>query len=112
MLTKRNSAATLRSVIGSMSFASLALLLTLGAGSALTATSASAMPLGAARAPVVAGDLLLVRDGCGRGMRWSNRRERCVEDDSHSRRDSRGSREECPRGWRYSERFERCVPRL
>jgi hypothetical protein len=54
---------------------------TLASGAALVAASAFApasggtLPLNAA---ISAGDITLVRDGCGRGFRFSNRRQACV----------------------------------
>jgi len=46
--------------------------------------AADAAPLSAARSAVVqseqGSDVTLVRDGCGRGMRFSNSRQACVED--------------------------------
>ena len=53
------------------------------------ADSASAAPLSPSQA-VVPSDVLQVRDGCGRGMRFSYRRDRCVEDFSRDdfRRDN------------------------
>jgi hypothetical protein len=69
---------------------------------ALVAFEVSAMPF----SPLQDGfgaDTMVVRDGCGRGMRFSERRGRCVPDED---RDARV----CPRGSRWSDRRERCVP--
>ena len=41
---------------------------------------ASASPLGLAKGTSIESQLLEVRDGCGRGMRFSNRQQACVED--------------------------------
>lgn len=41
---------------------------------------AVALPLAPARTVEVESQTLLVRDGCGRGMRFSERRQACVED--------------------------------
>ena len=50
-------------------------------------------------------DTTQVRDGCGRGMRFSERRQRCVPDED---------REVgvCPRGFRWSDGRQRCVPEV
>ena len=74
-----------------------------GVLSALVAFEAGAMPFAPAQNGFTADDTMLVRDGCGRGMRFSERRGRCVPDDD---RDARV----CPRGFRWSERRDRCVP--
>jgi hypothetical protein len=93
--------------------------------SAFVVSDADAMPI----APVdgfASGDTTLVRDGCGRGMRFSERRGRCVPDEDRDvavcPRGFRWSdgrqrcvpevrvREACPPGFRFSERRERCVP--
>jgi hypothetical protein len=47
------------------------------AASALMPASGGAMPLNQAIS-ADAGDVTLVRDGCGRGLRFSNRRQACV----------------------------------
>jgi len=59
----------------------VALMLALGSSFAPTAGDANAAPLTFAKgaiAQVQDGNLTLVRDGCGRGMRFSNRRQACV----------------------------------
>lgn len=74
-----------------------------GVLSAFGAFGAGAMPFSPVQHGFTVDDTLLVRDGCGRGMRFSERRGRCVPDED---RDVRV----CPRGFRWSERRERCVP--
>jgi hypothetical protein len=62
---------------------SLAFAVAVGSAALLSSASAGALPVGPASAPAVSaaeGDLLLVRDGCGRGYRYSNRRGGCVPD--------------------------------
>ena len=51
-----------------------------GAICVLAPLGASASPLGLAKGTGIESQLLEVRDGCGRGMRFSNRRQACVED--------------------------------
>jgi hypothetical protein len=80
----------------------LVLTAAVGALGALVAFDAGAMPFAPAADGLAAGDTMLVRDGCGRGLRWSERRQRCVPDEDRVR--------VCPRGFRWSERRERCVP--
>jgi hypothetical protein len=74
-----------------------------GVLSAFVAFDAGAMPFAPLQQGLAADETVLVRDGCGRGMRFSERRGRCVPDED---RDVRV----CPRGFRWSERRERCVP--
>ncbi len=87
----------------------------IAAMSALFALDASALPLAAAKQQAaVESQLTLVRDGCGRGMRFSNHRDDCVVDrHSRSRRDFRSRHhfvsDECRRGWRFSNSRQRCV---
>jgi hypothetical protein len=52
--------------------------LALCAAPALFTTAASAIPLDRNVAAAASGDITLVRDGCGRGFRFSNRRQACV----------------------------------
>jgi hypothetical protein len=73
-----------------------------GVLSAFVAFDAGAMPFFPVQG-FTADDTVLVRDGCGRGMRFSERRGRCVPDEDREAR-------VCPRGFRWSERRERCVP--
>jgi hypothetical protein len=56
----------------------LCLGLALCAAPALLTTAAAAMPLDRNVAAAVTGDIALVRDGCGRGFRFSYRRQTCV----------------------------------
>src|SRR5438128_5896348 len=46
----------------------------------LTCGNAGALPGASVKGATDASKLLLVRDGCGRGMRFSNRMQACVED--------------------------------
>jgi hypothetical protein len=95
------------------------LILTIGAAG----LPAAAAPL--APTSVMSDDSLIVpvRDGCGRGMRFSNSRQMCVADFG-DRRDMRGDdrrgnfrddgrrdnfRSECGRGMRFSNSRGRCV---
>lgn len=91
---------------GTALLASLALAVTIVASSLLSASDAKASQLGlAAHAVIEAGDanVTLVRDGCGRGMRFSNRLQACVEDGP------RYVAPGCPAGTRFSERRQACV---
>lgn len=57
----------------------LALTIAIGAASVLVAADARALPLAPAQpAAATESGITLVRDGCGRGMRYSNRRGGCV----------------------------------
>jgi hypothetical protein len=88
----------------------------IGAVTALFAFDAGALPVAATQQQASADDnLVLVRDGCGRGMRYSHRRQRCVVDGGGGPppvvivpggvvRDGG-----CARGWRWSHRRGRCV---
>jgi hypothetical protein len=96
----------------------LTLAVALSAMTALYAGGASALPAAPATTQAATqaaqNDVTLVRDGCGRGQRFSNRRNRCVErdDDRGFRgrdRDFRRDRDGCRRGWRFSNRRNRCV---
>jgi hypothetical protein len=96
----------------------IALTAALGAAAALMPAGAGAMPLAQDKAGIAASDtVLLVREGCGRGMQWSERRRRCVPDSAGAQiRDLMrggevrgGGRERCGRGLRWSERRGRCV---
>ena len=51
----------------------LALTVAIGAGALLLASDAQAMPLTLAKTTAIESDVTLVRDGCGRGYRFSNR---------------------------------------
>jgi hypothetical protein len=71
-----------------------------------------AMPLAQDKAGIAAGDtVLLVREGCGRGMQWSERRRRCVPDSAGAQfRDTvRETFDRCGPGRRWSDRRQRCV---
>lgn len=111
-------------------FASLALALAVGGAALLLANNAHALPLvGGATAIQGAqdSDVTLVRDGCGRGMRFSNNRGRCVRDGDGRRGDqvdrqinrminraigggsARHHDRDCGRGFHFSNRRGRCV---
>jgi hypothetical protein len=70
----------------------IAFTLAAGALGLAFAGSASALPLApVAQAASETSDIQLVRDGCGRGLRYSNRRDRCVRiRDRDVRRDDDG----------------------
>lgn len=94
---------------------------------ALLATSASALPAGSVQQPPAASETIQVRDGCGRGMRYSNRRDRCVRSNDDRRGNDAGrainrmfnqaigggsqrrGRDVCGRGFRFSHNRGRCV---
>jgi hypothetical protein len=94
-MMKRTAAVLRRIVLSAAALIGLA---------ALLAADASAIPFSAAQSGETASDTILVRDGCGRGLRWSNRRQACVPDDDVPI--VRG----CPPGFRFSEGRQRCVP--
>jgi len=90
----------------------LALTIAIGAGFALFPADAGALPLAQDKAGVAAGDtVLLVREGCGPGLQWSERRRRCVRDNPRAmiRELTRGDRRRCGRGLHWSDRRGRCV---
>jgi hypothetical protein len=65
----------------SLQMRSLAFAVAIGAMALLPSGNAGALPGALVESAVaVESNLLLVRDGCGRGFRWSNRRQACVED--------------------------------
>jgi hypothetical protein len=69
--------------------------------SALLAADAGALPAAPAQsAGIEDSDVTLVRQGCGRGWRYSEMRGRCVPD--------RGSQINCPPGFHWSIRYKRC----
>jgi hypothetical protein len=87
----------------------------LGAMTALFSAGASALPATPVLTQDAGIDVTLVRDGCGRGQRFSSSRGRCVDSDRGFRgrdrdfRRGRSSRDDCRRGWRFSNRRGRCV---
>jgi hypothetical protein len=90
----------------------LAITAAIGAMAALMPAGAGALPLAQDKAGIATSDtVLLVREGCGRGMQWSERRRRCVPDSTRSQiRDLvGGGRDRCGRGMRWSDRRDRCV---
>jgi hypothetical protein len=84
----------------------------LGTMAALIPAGAGALPLAQGKAGITTSDtVLLVREGCGRGMQWSERRRRCVPDSTEAQiRDMvRGATNRCGPGRRWSDRRGRCV---
>src|SRR5262245_13104113 len=67
-------------VVGETKMRSLAFALAISTMALLPSGSAGALPLAPAASSGVEPEVLLVRDGCGRGMRWSNRMQACVQD--------------------------------
>lgn len=124
---------------GEITRATLALTIAIGGFSLLISGSANARPLGSATSAIAQdahdNGFMLVRDGCGRGMRFSNSRGRCVPQSgggyggggygyggggyggggyggghrfySGGRRG--GSHNGCPPGMRFSHRMGHCV---
>ena len=88
----------------------LALTIAIGAASALFATDAGALPLAQDKAGVAASDtVLLVRERCGPGRQWSERRRRCVTDTPRGMMRDMTRRHHCGRGLHWSDRRGRCV---
>jgi hypothetical protein len=84
----------------------------LGAIAALMPAGAGAVPLAQDKAGLATSEtVLLVREGCGRGWQWSERRRRCVPDSTRAQiRDMvRGATDRCGPGRRWSDRRGRCV---
>jgi hypothetical protein len=81
----------------------------------LVGGNAMAAPLAMAKPATVESHTLLVRDGCGRGMRFSNSRQTCVEDFGEGRGGGYGEGprgfDERPRGYGYGEGY-RDAPRV
>ena len=107
-------------------FATVALMFAIGGSFA--PTDANAAPLTFAKgviAQVQDSNLTLVRDGCGRGMRFSNRRQACVPQGGggvdpgaaivhgiiQGVVGSGGRGDGCPRGMRFSNSRQACVRR-
>lgn len=98
----------------------LVLTAAVGIMSALFVADASAMPLAQGKQTIEDSDTTLVADGCGRGMRYSNSRGRCVPQRDadpiapiireiiRPRQEYR-SRQDCGWGFRFSESRGRCV---
>jgi hypothetical protein len=60
---------------------SLAFFAVIGSMALLSSGSAGALPAASVEGvAAIESNMLLVRDGCGRGMRFSNRLQACVED--------------------------------
>jgi hypothetical protein len=91
----------------------IAILFAFGLGLALLPASAGALPFDHGLRLVAGDQVTLVREGCGRGMQWNERRRRCVQDSTRAKvRDAiREIRREnrCPPGRRWSNRRDRCV---
>jgi hypothetical protein len=86
--------------------------MTIGILATHMSAGADAMPLAQTKDGISTSDtVLLVREGCGPGRQWSERRRRCVEDNPRSQiRDMmRGAERRCGRGLRWSDRRGRCV---
>jgi hypothetical protein len=95
--------------------------LTAAAGmmSVLLMADVNALPLAQGKIAIEqSSDVTVVRDGCGRGMRYSRSRGRCVlERDADPvrpivrelLRPGRDAMPGCGRGFRWSERARRCV---
>jgi hypothetical protein len=110
-------------------FGAIGAVLAILIGALPMATDAGAMPLPGASSSLVQSETVLVRDGCGRGMRFSNRRQECVEDFDDGppprvmddrrdyrrddrreyRRDEAPVVRECGRGMRWSNSRGQCV---
>jgi hypothetical protein len=75
--------------------------------SALLATGASAVPLAQDKLVTAQGDIVLVRDGCGPGRRYSRSARRCVGAGPVGRVIRDAIR--CGPGRHYSRRWNRCV---
>jgi hypothetical protein len=72
--------------------------------SVLIAADAGATPLAQGKLTAETSDVVQVRDGCGRGYRYSNRAGRCVPEGGVW---GGGG---CPWGYHWSNRRGRCVP--
>ncbi len=96
----------------------LALTVAMGAMTVLSTADAGALPLIQSKQTIENADLSPVRDGCGRGMRYSRRAGGCVPDGPVVIAPRvyapapiivapavRG----CPWGTRWSNRFQQCV---
>src|SRR5436190_1617322 len=113
---------------GRMTRASLALTVAISGSAVLLASAANAAPLALAKSAITQvddSDVTLVRDGCGRGMRYSNRRGGCVPIDGGgpgpdpaaaiiggviNQAIGSGRPRGCGRGMRWSDRRGGCVP--
>jgi hypothetical protein len=98
----------------------LAFTAALGAIAALSIADAGALPLAPSKPALENADLSLVRDGCGRGMRYSRRAGGCVPIDGAVVVAPRVvapmvvapaiiAPRACPWGYRWSNRFQQCV---
>ena len=102
-------------------------MIAIGGALALLGGGANAAPVTFAKGAIVqtqGSDLTLVRDGCGRGMRFSNSRQACVPQGGGGRvyvdpgaaivqgiigGAIEATRPGCPRGTRWSNRRGACV---
>jgi len=93
----------------------LALTLAMGAMTVLSIADAGALPLTQSKQTIENADLTAVRDGCGRGMRYSRRAGGCVADGPVIIAPRVvapiivAPRRGCPWGTRWSNRFQQCV---
>ena len=96
----------------------LALTVAMGAMTALSVADVGALPLTPSKQTIENADLSLVRDGCGRGMRFSRRAGGCVVDGpavivprvfAPAPIIVAPALRGCPRGTRWSNRFQQCV---
>jgi hypothetical protein len=88
----------------------LALTAAIGLASVLLAADAGAAPLAQGLQTLDNAEIVLVRDGCGRGMRYSRRAGGCVVDNVPPPRVVAPVVPACPWGFRWSNRWSRCVP--
>ncbi len=87
----------------------LTLTVAIGAVSALLVVDASALPVTQIKQVAVESPTTLVRDGCGRGMRFSNSRQTCVEEFGRGP-SVRVIPQGCGPGMRFSNSQGGCVP--
>ena len=89
----------------------LVLTAALAAATTLIPAGAGAMPLAQDKAAIAGSDtVLLVREGCGPGMQYSERRRRCVPDSARAQmRDGVNMTGRCGFGYHWSDRRGRCV---
>ena len=84
----------------------------LTAALALSAVAgATAMPFAQDKTAAASDLVIQVREGCGPGMQWSERRKRCVRDSVRAKIRDAVQDSRCGRGRVWSDRRGRCVPR-
>ena len=102
---------------------SLAVFVAIAATALLSSGSAGALPVVSVESvAAIESNMLLVRDGCGRGMRFSNRLQACVADYDRGPPRYYGERDyyrggppprviipQCPPGQRFSNSRQACV---